>query len=154
KALQWAAVYGSLIIIFWAMHGPARVIERRAGYIVFNNFVSSLYRMVTEMPLRCHQDHHSGDTINRVNKAGRGLFNFVQEQFVIIMMAVRFCMAMIMLALYSGWVVLASLLTSSVITLLIHRFDKKLVPLIVETNEREHFLNAALYDYIGNIVTV
>src|ERR1700733_16041788 len=93
KALFWAAVYGALTIGFWTLHGPGRVIERRLGYIVFHNFVSDLYGKVTEMPLRWHQDHHSGDTINRVNKAGRSLFNFAQEQFVIIQMSVRFTTA-------------------------------------------------------------
>src|SRR6201999_320347 len=88
KALLWGAGYGGLTVAFWMLHGPGRVLERRSGYAVFHNFVTSLYRMVTEMPLRWHQDHHSGDTINRVNKAGRGLFSFVQEQFVLIVMAV------------------------------------------------------------------
>jgi ABC-type multidrug transport system fused ATPase/permease subunit len=154
KALFWAAIYGALTIGFWILHGPGRVIERRLGYIVFHNFVSDLYRKVTEMPLRWHQDHHSGDTINRVNKSGRSLFNFAQEQFVIIQMTVRFTTALIMLAIYSGWVVLASVGISGLIALLIRRFDKELVPLIEATNEREHHLNAALYDYISNIATV
>jgi ATP-binding cassette, subfamily B, bacterial len=152
--LEWAALYGALIVLFWTLHGPARVIERRTGYIVFRNFVSSLYRKISEMPLRWHQDHHSGDTINRVNKAGRALLNFVQDQFVGILMFVRFGMGMILLLIYSWWVALASLLVSLVIGFAIRRFDKVMVPLIETTNEREHHLNAALYDYISNVVTV
>lgn len=96
-ALAWGAVYGGITVMFWLLHGPARVIERRTAFAVFDNFVSALYRKVTEMPLRWHQDHHSGDTINRVNKAGRALFNFAQEQFIVIQMAVRFSMSFILL---------------------------------------------------------
>lgn len=154
KTLLWAGVYGGLTVIFWLLHGPARVIERRAGFTVFRNFVTALYRMITDMPLRWHQDHHSGETINRVNKAGRSLFNFTQAQFVFIQMAVRFGMSMILLGLYSGWVLAVSLLTSTIIVVLIRRFDAVLIPLIESGNEREHRLNAALYDYIGNIVTI
>ncbi len=152
--LIWAVLYGALIITFWLLHGPARVLERRMGYAAFRIFVDELYRKVTEMPLRWHQDHHSGATINRVNKAGRALFNFVQDQFIIIQMTVRFSMSMILLSLYSWWVALISLVASALIALLIRRVDKSLIPLIETTNEREHHLNAALYDYIGNIVTV
>ncbi len=100
-ALWWAAVYGGLTLVFWLIHGPARVIERRTAFVVYRNFVAALYRMVTDMPLRWHQDHHSGDSINRVNKAGRALFNFTQEEFIIIQMAVRFCMSMVFLSVYS-----------------------------------------------------
>ena len=80
-ALTWAATYAGIVLVFWTLHGPARVVERRLGFEIFDAFTKSLYRMVTEMPLRWHQDHHSGDTINRINKAGRALFNFAQEQF-------------------------------------------------------------------------
>ncbi len=43
---------------------------------------------------------------------------------------------------------------SAVIATLIRRFDRVLVPLIEAGNEREHTLNAALFDYISNIITV
>jgi len=153
-AMIWAGIYSLLTVIFWTLHGPARVIERRLGFVIYDSFTAMLYRMVTEMPLRWHQDHHSGDTINRINKATRALFNFAQEQFIIIQMAVRFCMSMILLGFYSRWVLLASVLSSVVIATLIRRFDKKLIPLIQTTNECEHRLNATLFDYISNIITV
>jgi len=152
--LAWAVLYGALIVLFWILHGPARVIERRTGYVVFQNFLAAIYQKITEMPLRWHQDHHSGDTINRVNKSGRALFNFVQDQFVGILMIVRFSVGMIVLCIYSWWVALISLAISGLIALAIRRFDAVLIPLIKTTNEREHHLNAALYDYISNIVTV
>src|ERR1700677_3889492 len=55
--LIWAGIYGGLMVAFWILHGPARVIERRTGFAIFDNFVVSLYQKVTEMPLRWHQDH-------------------------------------------------------------------------------------------------
>jgi ABC-type multidrug transport system fused ATPase/permease subunit len=152
--LEWAALYGTLTVCFWLIHGPARVIERRVAYIAYRAFVADLYRMVTDMPLRWHQDHHSGGTINRVNKAARALFSFGQEEFIVIQMTVRFSMAMILLSLYSVWVMAASLFISCVLTLLIRRFDKTLVPLIESENDVEHKLNATLFDYISNIITV
>ena len=154
KTMMWSIAYAALSLSFWFFHGPARVIERRLAFTVFSNFVRSLYRKVTEMPLRWHQDHHSGDTINRINKAGRALFTFTQTQFVVIQSVVRLVISFAMLVWYSWWVALVSIITSALIMLIVRRFDRVLIPLVRKTNEREHHLNAGLYDYIGNIMTV
>ncbi|MGE3622517.1 MAG: ABC transporter ATP-binding protein [Bdellovibrionales bacterium] len=153
-ALWWSGAYAGLSLGFWLLHGPARVIERRLAFVIFSNFTQSLYRKVTEMPFRWHQDHHSGDTINRVNKAGRGLYHFSGGQFVIIQSCVRLVISLGMLFFYSWWVALTAMTVSLAVFLIIRRFDKVLIPLVRKTNEREHHLNAALFDYIGNIVTV
>jgi len=154
NALLWSAAYGAITFAFWSLHGPARVIERRTAFLIYRNFVTCLYRKVTEMPLRWHQDHHSGSTINRVNKAGRALFGFGSSQFVILQTAVRFSVSLCVLLWLSWWVALVSFLVSALIAYVIRRFDKVLIPLVIKNNERDHHLNAALYDYIGNIVTV
>ena len=106
------------------------------------------------MPLRWHQDHHSGSTINRIRKAERALFLFAQGQFVTIQIMVRSIVSMAMLSLFSGWVAFASVVSSILIALVIRRFDRDLIPIVRKTNKAEHHLSAALYDYIGNIVTV
>jgi ABC-type multidrug transport system fused ATPase/permease subunit len=152
--LWWSAAYAGLNLGFWLLHGPSRVMERRLAFIVFRNFVTTLYGKVTEMPLRWHQDHHSGGIINRVNKAGRALFTFSQNQFVILQSLVRFGASLLALAWYSWWVALVSVIASVLIGVAIRRFDRTIVPLVKKTSEREHHLNAALYDYIGNILTV
>ncbi|MDR3449862.1 MAG: ABC transporter ATP-binding protein [Alphaproteobacteria bacterium] len=154
RALWLAALYGGLTVAFWMLHGPARLIERRVAFDVSRAFIADYYRKVTELPLRWHQDHHSGGTINRIRKAEKALFTFAQLQFVPLQIIVRFIACTVMLAFYSLWVAAASLMASAAITLIIRRFDARLIPLVRQTNESEHFLSAALYDYIGNIVTV
>jgi ATP-binding cassette subfamily B protein len=153
-ALLLSLLYGGLTLIFWLLHGPSRLIERRVGFNASRTFIATLYRMVTEMPLRWHQDHHSGSTINRIRKAEKALFVFSQGQFVIIQIVVRFTVSTLLLAYYSVWVAFVSLLSSALIAFVIRRFDRELIPMVRKTNESEHFLSAALYDYIGNIITV
>jgi len=152
--LLLSGVYGGLTLLFWSLHGPARLIERRVAFASSRNFIGVLYRIVTEMPLRWHQDHHSGGTINRIRKAEKALFLFAQGQFVTLQIIIRTTASMAMLAFYSVWVALASLVSSIIIALIIRRFDRDLVPLVRKTNESEHHLSSALYDYIGNIITV
>jgi ATP-binding cassette subfamily B protein len=154
KVFLLSLAYGGLTALFWCLHGPARLIERREAFTDSRAFIASLYRIVTEMPLRWHQDHHSGGTINRIRKAERALFLFSQGQFVTIQIVVRVVSSMAMLAFYSGPVALASIGSSLLIAMVIRRFDRDLIPLVRTTNESEHHLSSALYDYIGNIVTV
>jgi len=154
NALLWCAAYAGLIIAFWSFHGPSRVIERRLAFSVYHHFVASLYRKVTEMPLRWHQEHHSGDTINRVTKAGKALYKFSQEQFIPLQLAVRFLGSLVFLGWFCWWVALTAMVLCSGLFLAIRRFDKNLIPLMDVVNVREHRLTAGLYDYIGNIVTV
>jgi ABC-type multidrug transport system fused ATPase/permease subunit len=147
-------LYGALTLAFWGFHGPARLIERRVAFNISRTFVAKLYSVVTEMPLRWHQDHHSGNTINRIRKAERALFQFMQGQFVTIQILVRTTLSILLLAFFSVWAAIASIVSSLLIAALIRRFDRDLVPMVRKTAEAEHHLSSALYDYIGNIVTV
>ena len=154
NAIFWCSMYASTILGFWMLHGPARIIERRLAFNIYYRFVNDLYRKVTEMPLRWHQDHHSGNTINRVTKAGKALFQFAQDQFILVQLAVRFIGCLLFLAWYSWWVAIVVAVFCACIFFSMTRFDMRLRPLVNTTNEREHHLTAALYDYIGNIITV
>ncbi len=150
----WCAALGIVVSVFWAFHMPSRIIERWTAFEIYRNFVADLYRKVTDMPLRWHQDHHSGDTIGRVTKASKALFVFCQDQYVLLQMTVRFGACLAFLAWYSWWVALADLVLSAAIFIVVRRMDRTLVMNVREVNEKEHRLSAALYDYIGNITSV
>jgi ATP-binding cassette subfamily B protein len=153
-AIILSGCYGLITVGFWLLHGPARLLERRVAFNSSRRFITTLYLYVTEMPLRWHQDHHSGGTINRIRKAERAMFNFAQGQFVIIQIVVRFLASLVMLCFFSPWVAAVSVISSILIALIVRKFDSYLIPTVRKTNESEHYLSAALYDYIGNIITV
>jgi len=154
KVLEMSLLYGGVTVLFWLLHGPSRLIERRVAFTVSRNFIAALYRIVTEMPLRWHQDHHSGGTINRIRKAERALFQFAQVQFMPLQIIVRTVASAAMLAFYSVWVSVAAVVSSVLIAWVIRRFDRDLTPIVEKTNESEHHISSALHDYVGNIVTV
>ncbi len=154
KVMVWSGAYFLTVIGFWIFHGPARVIERRIAYHVYRAFTLNLYRKVTELPLRWHQDHHSGGTISRVNKAGKSLVLFAENQYLVVQIIVRFVGSIVVLVYYSWWVALATFIVSLLVMTAVRGFNKRLRESTREANEREHLINAGLYDYIGNIVTV
>jgi ATP-binding cassette subfamily B protein len=154
NVLIWSAVYASTILGFWLFNFPARVIEQHVAFFATHAFYRTFYRIVTEMPLRWHRDHHSGEVINRIGKAGSALSAFAQGQFIYFQMGVRFIVGIGALAFYLPWVAAASFISSAIIIVTINRFDRVIMPLVKKTNEGEHYFNAALHDYIGNIVSV
>ncbi len=154
RVLPWFIGYSGMMFIFWCFHGPSRVMERRLGFYIKQKFFAVHYAALVELPLAWHQDNHSGDTINRINKAGTGLYQFSQTQFFYTETMVRFVGAMTMMTLVAPWMALRVVVASAIILTLIRGFDKKLIRLIHDENKRDHFLAAGLFDYISNIGTI
>jgi ABC-type multidrug transport system fused ATPase/permease subunit len=68
--------------VAWVMHGPARIVERFTALVVRDRFADALHGKVLALPVRWHEQHHSGDTIYRMNKATTSLTNFAQNQII------------------------------------------------------------------------
>ena len=68
-ALHYITGYISIKFVQWCFHGPARVMERSLSFNLSRNFLQEKYHQVLHLPVKWHQDHHSGATINRVRKA-------------------------------------------------------------------------------------
>jgi ATP-binding cassette subfamily B protein len=138
----------------WVLHGPARVLERYTAIRIRERYADTLYAKVTSLPLDWHEHHHSGDTIERVQKAGSALFGFAQNQFVYLQNAVSLVgpiAAVFFLSVPTG---VAALLCYGVIALVLVRFDRTMIRLNREQNQAQARYAAALVDCLGNIATV
>ena len=84
--LHYAWLYGGAYLLMklveWSFHGPARVLERKLAFSLSRNFLQELYHQTLHLPVRWHQDHHSGATINRIRKAYEALKEFFQNGFM------------------------------------------------------------------------
>ncbi len=152
--VYWLTLYVLTTLGFWIFHGPGRVIERDTSYIIKKNFNLKFYDRITRLPLHWHHDHHSGGTINRVNKAANALSGFAETQFIYLQSVVRFVGVFIGLAFIDIYVSAALFAMSLLIFLVLTYFDKIIMRLTHRINEREHIFSAALFDYIGNIQNV
>jgi ATP-binding cassette subfamily B protein len=138
----------------WLLHGPGRVLERFIAMRVRERFADTLYAKVTALPLDWHEQHHSGETIERVQKAGSALFGFAQNQFVYLQNAVSLVgpiAAIFVLSLPTGVAALASYLLIAVILV---RIDRVMIRINREQNRAQRRYAAALVDCLGNIATV
>jgi ATP-binding cassette subfamily B protein len=141
-------------LVNWALHGPARALERFVAMGVRRRFSDALFRRITGLGLAWHEAHHSGDVIQRAQRAAAALFQFSQFQFVYLQSAVRLIVplaAMLAISLTTGLAAVAGYVLVAVVLV---RFDRLMVPLNREEIRAEARYAAALVDCLGNISTV
>ncbi|RYU95387.1 ABC transporter ATP-binding protein [Emticicia agri] len=151
-------LYGGLFLLLklleWAFHGPARIMERDLAFNLSRNFLDELYHQTLHLPIRWHQDNHSGSTINRIRKAYEALKHFFQDGFMFLHAIFKFVFsfgAMLYFSpMFGGIGILMGLLTIWVI----FKFDKPFIKALDETNEKEHVVSSTLFDSLSNIITV
>src|SRR2546427_759303 len=68
--------------VAWTMHGPARIVERFTALVVRERFADALHAKALALPVRWHEQHHSGDTLHRMTRATSSLASFAQSQFI------------------------------------------------------------------------
>jgi ABC-type multidrug transport system fused ATPase/permease subunit len=141
-------------IAFWLFHGPARVLETRNSFLVRANYKRYLLAGTIGLPLEWHTSHHSGDTIDKIEKGTRALYSFSESGFQFISVTVRFVGSIIALALFNFNTIFIVFLITFIAIRIIVEFDKTLVKQYRELNAAENKISAKIYDVISNISTV
>lgn len=143
-----------LEIAFWAFHGPARVIEEVAAFRIRANYRRFLLGGILVLPLEWHANHHSGDTIDKVEKGAMGLHQFSTNTFLAISGLVQLFGSYVMLTYFCPWagvIVGGMILVTAWITV---RFDRVLVAQYKEIYRAENAVSESVFDSISNITTV
>ena len=125
----WLCTGVVALLFFWLLHGPARVVERHVALKIQQSFRLKLYEDLTKLPLKWHQDHHSGNILTRINRSSVALLRFAENQFIYIESIVRFLVSIAFLLWISLPVGILTLMTSVLIMGMIVLFDRKLIPL-------------------------
>jgi len=97
----YALAYMALKLIEWGFHGPARVMERKLAFNLSRNYLQELYHKTLHLPVKWHQDHHSGSTISRIRKAYESLKEFFQNGFMYLYALTKFVSSLIAMLLFS-----------------------------------------------------
>lgn len=141
-------------IAFWVFHGPARVLEESNGFLVRANYKKYLLEGTIGLPLEWHTEHHSGETIDKIEKGTKDLFNFSSNSFQFIQTIVRFVGSVIALAIFNLNAIFIVILITLIAVRIIIQFDRTLVKQYRELNKAENKTSAKVYDVISNISTV
>ncbi|MES2732728.1 MAG: ABC transporter ATP-binding protein [Bacteroidota bacterium] len=152
----WLYVGGflGLRLLEWCFHGPARVMERQLAFNLSRNFLDELYHQILHLPVKWHQDHHSGATINRLRKGYEALKNFFQNGFMYLHAFSKFVFSFAAMLYFSPVFGLIGVLLGIFTIWVIFRFDKPFIQSLKEVNERENVASSTLFDSLSNIITV
>ncbi|MHB9147413.1 MAG: ABC transporter ATP-binding protein [Candidatus Amoebophilus sp.] len=154
EVIYWLIVGVGVVLVYWLLHAPTRVIERNTALKIQQAFQLNLYEKLTQLPLKWHQEHHSGNTVTRINRASNALYDFAEDQFIYIQTIVTFFTSIGFLLWISPVVGVLSLITSAFSMFTVIWFDRKLTRLYDTQNEIENKLGAVLFDYLNNMTTV
>jgi ATP-binding cassette subfamily B protein len=147
-------LYMVIQVAFWLFHGPGRVLERFVAFQIRSNYKSELYQCLTKLPMQWQRNHHSGESIDKINRGAIAVFNFFQETFEIVYMLFRLGGTLVILFFFvqfAAWCVLAS---TVVLCLIVAIFDRKLSRQYGQLNSMDNHAASAIHDYVTNIVSV
>lgn len=150
----YLSLFFAIQFFAWVFHGPGRLIERFVAFHIKVNYKSTLFKMLTDLPLQWHREHHSGDSIDKINRATNSLATYFDMTFEVLYMLFRLIGTQVILFAFmpvAGW---AAILTTIVTFTMIYLFDKVLSNQYFELNKMDNRVAAAVHDYVTNIISV
>lgn len=154
SAWMYAGAYLGIRLLEWVFHFPARIMERDLAFALSRNFLQERYHQILHLPVRWHQDNHSGATINRIRKAYESLREFFERGFQYLQTACQFLFSFGAMLYFSPLFGTVAVAIGVFTVWVIVQFDKPMIRAIDQTNEREHTLSSTIFDTLSNIVTV
>lgn len=152
--LTYLGWYFATQVGFWMFHGPARLVERFVAFHIKVNYKSEMFRKLTELPMQWHREHHSGESIDKINRATVALSEFFDNTFEVAYMLFRLIGAQAVLIWFMPMAGLVSFLIAGASVGIIFWFDRLLYNNYKTLNKFDNSTAAAVHDYITNIVTV
>lgn len=139
---------------FWMFHGPARVLEITNAFKARANYKLFLLEGTLDLPAGWHTDHHSGDTIDKIEKGTQALYRFGSESFTLIESVARLVTSFVILAYFdiNSTIIVSIMVVLTVFAIL--KFDKRLIAQYDQINKAENTSSAKVFDVISNVTTV
>jgi ABC-type multidrug transport system fused ATPase/permease subunit len=116
--------------------------------------LQELYHKALYLPVRWHQDNHSGATINRIRKAYEALRDFFQNGFEYLHTFFKFVFSLAAMLWFAPVFGLVGVIMGFFVVLIILKFDRPYIETQREINERENVVSSTLFDSLSNIITV
>lgn len=152
--LLFVATYFGLKISEWCFHGPARVKERTLAFYIGRSFLREKYHQTLHLTAQWHQDHHSGATINRMQRAYDGLRGFYDKGFTYLYTLTKFVFSVAAILYFSPLFGSIAVALGMLTIWILSRFDQSFIRSLKDTTEKEHAVASALFDALSNIRTV
>lgn len=160
KEELWGLIFKIFLLLvitvtFWIFHGTARFFETTTSFFVKKNYINDKIRVVLKLPIKWHKDNHSGDTIDKINRASNALEEFSgQMTYQLIYGLINFIGSIAILIFIDWKIGVFALIYSFGTIFIISRVDSKLDKKYRDLNKYNNALSAAIFDYLSNVITV
>ena len=154
RVIFWMGMYAGGFLIFNIFHRSARIIERDIAFYAKRNFIIDIYGVLQKLPYKWHTENHSGNTVDRINKASDAIYYFGQFQANCVEVIVKFIGSLIVLFVISPFISVTALIVGIVMVYVTKKMYDITVPEYRAQNEGFHKVAASLIDYIRNATTV
>ncbi len=138
----------------WLFHGPARYMEECNAFLARAKYSEHQLQGVMNLPLEWHNEHHTGDTIDKIEKGSSSIYEFSSETFQFVKPVIKLfgCVgAVIYFSNVSAIIVVGIMLLGVLITI---KIDSICGALIREISKKENIISESIHDAINNISTV
>ena len=152
--LLWLGLMVLIEIGFWAFYGPARILEQKVAFRVNSAYKKFLLDGTLNLSATWHTNHHSGDSIDKIEKSSKALFDFSERIYQLMQISLRFIgayLALIYFNLNASYIVLVFCLLSFYVVI---KLDRKIIPMYKKLNHYQNRISAKIFDIISNITTV
>ncbi len=133
---------------------PARIVEMKNAFLVRANYKKYLLDGVMTFPMEWHTDHHSGDTIDKIEKGTRALYDYSGDTFQVIESVMRLAgsyFALVYFNFHAAYIVLFMVVAT---IFMITRFDRVLIRQYRTLYGAENKISEKIFDAVSNITTV
>ncbi len=154
KIMFWIIGFLVLEVAFWALHGPGRVLETINAFKVKASYKLHLLEGVMDLNSSWHANHQSGDTIDKIEKGTKALYDFAEYGFMVVASVIKLVGATAILFFFNvpAGIIIMLLVVATIIV--VRKFDNKLIKHFYQLNTMDNHISAKVYDTISNITTV
>ncbi len=144
-----------VMLVFWILHGTARVLETTTSFYVKKNYINDKLRIIFKLPIKWHKDNHSGDTIDKINRASGALEDFSgQMTYRIAYAIVNFFGSILILSLIDWKIGIFTLVFAIFTLFIVSRVDRRLEAIYKDLNKFSNDFSTAFFDYVSNVTTI
>lgn len=141
-------------VISWSLHGPSRMLENDNAFMNKAHYKMKFLKELLAMPISWHNEHHSGDTNDKLEKGSNGLLNFSENTFRVVVIINSMVVSFFILLFFEKVAGFIALIMIFITISIIVRFDKKLAVQYRVVNRIENKISEKVLDIITNINTV
>ena len=154
KLFLITSLFVVITIITWVLHAPSRILERKNAFHVRANYKKYLIDGVLSLPPEWHTEHHSGDTIDKIEKGTIALYNFAGGTYDIIESVIRLITSVAVLFYFNFSSGIVVIFIAIIAVLIVLGYDKRLRNHYREINHAENATSQKVFDVISNITTI